>query len=89
MMIRKPSRPRSWWKGVWLVGCVLVLSGNWYFLLPLWVTLVVIGFTAGGFFYFTRRFPPGHCRKCGYDLTGNVSGVCPECGETAKQDDLG
>lgn len=22
--------------------------------------------------------PP--CRKCGYNLTGNVSGVCPECG---------
>ena len=20
------------------------------------------------------------CRTCGYDLTGNVSGVCPECG---------
>ena len=27
-----------------------------------------------------RRIPPGHCRKCGYDLTGNVSGRCPECG---------
>ena len=26
-----------------------------------------------------RRFPPGHC-PCGYDLRGNVSGVCPECG---------
>lgn len=25
-------------------------------------------------------FPPGCCRECGYDLTGNVSGVCPECG---------
>lgn len=25
-------------------------------------------------------FPPGHCQSCGYDLTGNVSGVCPECG---------
>ena len=25
------------------------------------------------------RLPPGHCR-CGYDLTGNVSGTCPECG---------
>ena len=25
--------------------------------------------------------PPAHlCRQCGYDLTGNVSGVCPECG---------
>jgi hypothetical protein len=22
----------------------------------------------------------GFCVKCGYDLTGNVSGVCPECG---------
>ena len=22
----------------------------------------------------------GGCVKCGYDLTGNVSGVCPECG---------
>ena len=28
-----------------------------------------------------RRAPrPGHCRRCGYDLRGNVSGVCPECG---------
>jgi hypothetical protein len=23
---------------------------------------------------------PGHCRQCGYDLTGNVTGLCPECG---------
>ena len=23
--------------------------------------------------------PPGHCRRCGYNLTGNESGVCPEC----------
>ena len=29
------------------------------------------------------RIPPGHCQKCGYNLTGNVSGVCPECGEPA------
>ena len=27
-------------------------------------------------------YPPGHCQKCGYNLTGNVSGVCPECGES-------
>jgi hypothetical protein len=25
----------------------------------------------------------GACPACGYDLTGNVSGVCPECGEAA------
>ena len=22
----------------------------------------------------------GHCRKCHYNLTGNTSGICPECG---------
>ena len=26
------------------------------------------------------RDRPGLCRNCQYDLTGNVSGVCPECG---------
>jgi hypothetical protein len=29
-----------------------------------------------------RRRGPGHCARCGYNLTGNVSGVCPECGRT-------
>jgi len=24
---------------------------------------------------------PGHCTTCGYNLTGNVSGKCSECGE--------
>ena len=24
---------------------------------------------------------PMPCRKCGYSLRGNVSGICPECGE--------
>lgn len=28
-----------------------------------------------------RRRRKGLCFACGYDLTGNVSGVCPECGE--------
>jgi len=28
-----------------------------------------------------RVFPPGHCDWCGYDLTGNTSGTCPECGK--------
>jgi rubrerythrin len=27
-----------------------------------------------------RRAAKGACRVCGYDLTGNVSGICPECG---------
>jgi hypothetical protein len=27
------------------------------------------------------RTDGGICSACGYDLTGNVSGVCPECGK--------
>ncbi len=29
---------------------------------------------------WSKPIKPGHCR-CGYDLTGNTSGVCPECGQ--------
>ncbi len=29
-----------------------------------------------------RRRRPGRCTSCGYDLTGNQSGTCPECGAT-------
>ena len=40
---------------------------------------------------FARRsdkpvnWTPDHCR-CGYNMTGNVSGVCPECGEKMRID---
>ncbi len=29
-------------------------------------------------------YPPGCCEKCGYNLTGNVSGSCPECGNACS-----
>ena len=36
----------------------------------------------------TGRHPaPNRCRACGYDLTGNVSGKCPECGEASSLGD--
>lgn len=31
-----------------------------------------------------RAASPGNCRKCGYDLHGNQSGACPECGTAIK-----
>jgi len=38
----------------------------------------VVVFIRGDF----RRNPPGCCQHCGYNLTGNVSGRCPECGSS-------
>ena len=31
-----------------------------------------------------KRYATGHCQDCGYNLTGNVSGRCPECGKETK-----
>jgi hypothetical protein len=33
----------------------------------------------------SRERPIGLCRRCGYNLTGNLSGVCPECGTPVKR----
>ena len=56
---------------------------------PLWMLALLLGFypaalLAGGALGTCRRRrrrEKGLCAGCGYDLTGNVSGVCPECGE--------
>ena len=31
-----------------------------------------------------NRPSPGDCQSCGYNLTGNVSGICPECGTPVR-----
>jgi len=28
------------------------------------------------------------CPKCSYNLTGNVSGICPECGTKFREEDV-
>jgi len=48
--------------------------------LPLWILLLTVAIPTGLLRWHGGRSPKGHCQKCGYDLTGNVSGVCPECG---------
>ena len=50
-----------------------------FFSAPAWGTL-------GAWLYvrlmnrLCRKLRPECCLTCGYNLTGNVSGVCPECG---------
>jgi hypothetical protein len=46
------------------------------------VVLVAAAVTVvlGILLYRLRGPRPGTCVNCGYELAGNVSGVCPECG---------
>ena len=50
-------------------------------ILPPWILLPAFAIPTAILLYRDRRrIPPGHCQKCGYNLTGNTSGKCPECG---------
>ncbi len=56
------------------------LNHRWAYL-PIWLLfLLTAAPTALLWYRDRRRIPPGHCPKCGYNLTLNVSGTCPECG---------
>jgi len=55
----------SWWACLWIVFDVAAV----------W-TMGVSAYL----WWNDRPFPTGHCQACGYDLRGNVSGRCPECG---------
>lgn len=48
---------------------------------PIWTLLAIAAIPTAALWWRNRPFPNGRCQRCGYDLTGNVSGRCPECGE--------
>lgn len=67
-------------------GC-LVIWAPWLICppIPLRSTSVLFAVVAGylaawPYLCRYRRRKRGLCVKCGYDLTGNTSGKCPECG---------
>jgi len=47
---------------------------------PLWLPFLLVLLPAGFLWFHDRRSPHGSCVNCGYDLTKNESGACPECG---------
>ncbi len=63
---------------------------SWVLWIPMWM---VSGMIAAPPVYVLRRrrqkrHLPGHCRQCGYDLTGTLAAGrtdCPECGAAASE----
>lgn len=52
-----------------------------WFYLPLWIPTGFLLASTGVLWWLGRRRRNGdRCDGCGYNLCGNVSGTCPECG---------
>jgi len=52
--------------------------------IPLPVPILLFAIVSTILWRRDRYIPPGHCVRCGYNLTGNTSGVCPECGSVIR-----
>ena len=65
-----------------LLLCLLCLA-DIRFSLPLLAYVIAVPLLRARRRDRLRQYRREHCLclKCGYNLTGNVSGVCPECGE--------
>jgi len=65
---------------VFFMPFLSIINKAWIVYLPLWIPFLLVAFPTAFLFWRDRRIPQGHCKKCRYDLTGNTTGVCPECG---------
>ena len=55
--------------------------------LPVWLVLVIAAIPTVLCCYLRRKLRRRvGCCQCGYNLLGNVSGICPECGESVPED---
>ncbi len=84
---RAHNPPAGWGWGVFLdrpelVPGILRSSPDSFFVsLPLWLPFVILLIPTLLLWRRDRRKPrPGFCPRCDYDLTGNTTGRCPECG---------
>ena len=69
------------WQAVVRQTCVMPY---WFLALLTAFLLGCMGWRLSRQIWNKWRYPPNHCRTCGYNLTGNISGVCPECGTSIE-----
>jgi hypothetical protein len=64
----------------WVESALFLDGGTQIVTISMAIPLILLAFPTAVLWLPGRRSPAGHCQACGYNLAGNVSGVCPECG---------
>jgi hypothetical protein len=84
------ARELYWFDFFWYLekyepGDPALMEAKFSLALPYWVPFLFFAILPGARWFLWRRtrrcrLAIGKCKKCGYNLTGNISGICPECG---------
>jgi uncharacterized paraquat-inducible protein A len=78
-------REQAMMAGFWLL-LICLICGFYLVTLAIWLASYACPAVANLVKYYRRRQRRGKglCLACGYNLTGNTSGICPECGEPLR-----
>ena len=94
--VRSPLSPMELWSGPTMIPFFEPTYGGSYgwirpkgnaatYHTSFWTLILVAAIPTAWLWHRDRqRIRPGHCAHCGYDLTGNLSGKCSECGAPAS-----
>ncbi len=60
-------------------------AGTRFIVVPTYAVLLAVAVPTLFVWRFVPKFPRGHCRRCGYNLTGLREARCPECGQAFEE----
>ena len=89
-MLTKGRYPLDWTPRIEreYLDCFRSIKSNIVYI-PLWIPFLAVAIPTTFLFWRDRRHRFGCCQHCGYNLTGNTSGNCPECGTNTMNDETG
>ena len=65
----------------WMFGAPVPSASMRMVMIPIYALFLAVALPTLLVWRFVPKFPRGHCRRCGYNLTGLREARCPECGQ--------
>ncbi len=83
--LRSPGLHGGWQTTIILLSSGIRRSAAYFGArIPFWLLMAAVLPLVLWSWRLGRAIPQGKCQVCGYDLTGNVSGLCSECGVATR-----